>query len=108
MNNQKYMRILVFFDLPVNNPGLRKKYTKFRKFLLNDGYFMLQYSVYSRICKGLDGTKKHIDRLQKNVPQKGAIRALIITERQYEKMYILLGKPAQKETKNSADQLTLF
>lgn len=41
------MRIIVFFDLPVVNKKERKVYAQFRKFLLKDGYDMVQYSVYS-------------------------------------------------------------
>lgn len=59
------MRLLVFFDLPVVKKEDRKEYQNFRRFLLNDGYIMLQYSVYSRICNGIDGTNKHISRLKK-------------------------------------------
>ena len=44
------MRLLVFFDLPVVKREDRKEYQVFRRFLLNDGYTMIQYSVYSRIC----------------------------------------------------------
>lgn len=43
------MRILVFFDLPVVKKKERKIYSQFRRFLLNDGYDMIQYSVYSRL-----------------------------------------------------------
>lgn len=88
----RYMRIIVFFDLPVVLPRERKAYTRFRKFLLKDGYTMLQYSVYSRICNGQDSVSKHMRRLHENIPPvNGAIRALNITERQFENMAILLG-----------------
>ena len=38
----RYMRLVVFFDLPVDTPAQRKGYRVFRKFLLKDGYLMLQ------------------------------------------------------------------
>lgn len=92
------MRIIVFFDLPVVQPRERKAYSKFRKFLLNDGYVMLQYSVYSRICHGQDGVSKHMKRLKENLPSvHGAIRALRITEKQFENMDILLGTTTSEE-----------
>ncbi|WP_374493370.1 CRISPR-associated endonuclease Cas2 [Brachymonas sp.] len=43
------MRILVFFDLPVVTKAERRAYSVFRRFLLNDGYDMIQFSVYGRI-----------------------------------------------------------
>jgi len=51
----RHMWIIVFFDLPVKKPAQRRAATQFRKFLLKDGYIMLQYSVYARVCKGQDG-----------------------------------------------------
>lgn len=92
------MRIIVFFDLPVVIPRDRKAYSRFRKFLLNDGYTMLQYSVYTRICNGDDGVQKHMRRLKENIPPvNGAIRALKITEKQFENMEILLGTTTPEE-----------
>src|SRR5699024_129613 len=94
----RYMRIIVFFDLPVVIPRERREYTRFRKFLLKDGYTMLQYSVYSRICNGQDGVRKHMRRLNENLPPvNGAIRALSITEKQFENMAILLGSRTPEE-----------
>lgn len=94
----RYMRIIVFFDLPVVLPKERKAYSRFRKFLLNDGYTMLQYSVYTRICNGEDAVRKHVKRLQENLPPvNGAIRALKITEKQFANMEILLGTTTPEE-----------
>ena len=53
----KFMRMLVFFDLPVVTAKEKKDAAKFRKFLLKDGYNMVQWSVYSRICNGMDAAK---------------------------------------------------
>lgn len=94
----KFMRLIVFFDLPTSTKRERKAYTKFRKFLLKDGYTMLQYSVYSRICNGEDAVQKHVRRLNENLPAvNGAIRSLKITERQFENMDILLGSATVEE-----------
>ncbi|WP_302053088.1 CRISPR-associated endonuclease Cas2 [Virgibacillus pantothenticus] len=94
----RFMRIIVFFDLPVVLKKERKAYSQFRKFLLNDGYVMLQYSVYSRICNGEDGVRKHMKRLRENLPPvNGAIRAMKITEKQFENMEILLGTTVVEE-----------
>lgn len=86
------MRLLVFFDLPVVTPYERKEATRFRNFLLKDGYYMVQYSVYARICNGFEGVRKHEERLSKNLPSTGAVRSLTVTEKQYKNMKILLGE----------------
>jgi CRISPR-associated protein Cas2 len=92
------MRLIVFFDLPVNTRRERKAYARFRKFLLKDGYTMLQYSVYTRICNGEDAVQKHLRRLKENLPNvNGAIRSLKITEKQFENMDILLGVATVEE-----------
>ena len=87
----RFMRMLVFFDLPVKTKENRREAARFRKFLLNDGYYMVQYSVYARICNGMDAVNKHRQRLKQNLPDDGAIRMLVITEKQYESIEILLG-----------------
>ncbi|MNT26127.1 CRISPR-associated endoribonuclease Cas2 [compost metagenome] len=56
---RKFMRILVFFDLPVKTKQERKKANQFRKFLLKDGYYMIQLSVYARVCNGNDMVELH-------------------------------------------------
>lgn len=102
------MRILVFFDLPVVSKSDRQVATKFRSFLLNDGYYMLQYSVYCRIINGVDAIEKHIKRIKLNAPSKGSIRVMTVTERQYEKTYFIVGKPIKNEEKVTTEQLSLF
>ena len=102
------MRILVFFDLPVVKENERKVYAQFRRFLLNDGYDMVQFSVYSRLCNGTDMTNKHLKRLNNMLPSKGSVRCLTITEKQYENMKFLVGKPEAKSKKVNVNQLSLF
>lgn len=101
------MRILVMFDLPVLTKPDRRTASLFRHFLLNDGYHMLQFSVYGRICKGEDTVEKHLRRLNAALPPKGSVRVLQITEQQYTRMQLLIGKP-QKEEELGAEQLLLF
>lgn len=102
------MRMIVFFDLPVKQKAEQKAATKFRNFLLKDGYQMLQYSVYCRVCHGYDAVKTHENRLRKNIPDNGSIRLLVITEKQYESMSILLGNFVQADLPVSYEQLTLL
>lgn len=102
------MRILVFFDLPVVKKSERQIYSKFRRFLLNDGYDMIQYSVYCRLCNGTDNVSKHMKRLNGSLPPKGSVRCLTVTEKQFAEMKFLVGKPSVKERKVNVNQLSLF
>lgn len=103
----KFMRLIVMFDLPVKTKKQVKEATAFRNFLLKDGYYMIQYSIYVRICNGQDSVLMHKNRLRTAVPMNGSIRVLTITEKQYENIEILLGK-RQKNDKNANYELISF
>lgn len=101
------MRIIVMFDLPVVSEKERAIASKFRSFLLDDGYIMMQYSVYSRICKNNDDLLKHVNRLKVNVPTKGNVRLIQVTEKQYDKMIMFCGEKKMEEN-ISIDNLLIF
>jgi len=107
MNGSKFMWVFVFFDLPTKTKKERKKYTDFRRFLLKDGFIMMQFSVYSRICKGDDSVDTHKKRVKEHLPPKGHIRMLSITDLQYSKMETLIGEKKEEE-KLEKKQLLLF
>lgn len=102
------MRILVFFDLPVVSKEDRNIYTRFRKFLIEDGYDMLQFSVYCRIVNGEDAVDKHLKRLKEQLPARGSVRFLQITDRQYAAMKLLIGTRTCKEKYINTNQTLLF
>ena len=104
----KFMRILIFFDLPVKSARERREAARFRKFLLNDGYHMLQYSVYARVCNGMDAVEKHQSRLRRNLPDNGSVRMLTITEKQFESIEILVGRYTEADEPFQVEQLTIF
>ena len=101
------MWIFVFFDLPTKTKPERRSATQFRNFLLKDGYMMIQFSVYARICNGKDRVDKHMRRLQSAIPEKGSVRVMQITDKQYERTKILVGT-RKKNEKTKAEQLVLF
>lgn len=103
----RYMWLFVFFDLPVTSKEERHTATRFRNFLLKDGYMMIQFSVYARVCNGQERVDKHLSRLHSIIPSKGSVRAIQITDKQYERMKILVGKQKIRETKKT-EQLLLF
>ncbi len=102
------MRMMVLFDLPVVTKAERRAYTQFRRFLLNDGYDMIQFSVYGRILNGNDAEEKHMKRLVVNLPSEGSIRVLTVTEKQYASMKLLIGLPLFQEKQVNAQQIVLF
>ena len=102
------MRIIVFFDLPMVTKAEKRSYVQFRRFLLNDGYDMIQWSVYGRILNGTDAEKKHLQRLADNLPPAGSIRSMTVTEKQFAGMRLLVGMPLFQEKKVGANQMLLF
>lgn len=99
--------LFVFFDLPVGTKAERRAATRFRNFLKDDGYMMLQYSVYARVCRGDDAAEKHVARICKQLPCTGSIRALQVTDKQYGRMRLLLGEVPKNE-KIAPTQLVLL
>lgn len=87
----RYMRVLVFFDLPMLSSEDRKAYTRFRKFLINDGYMMLQESVYCKLAMNQNAANALILRLKQNKPSAGLVQALVITEKQFANIELIIG-----------------
>lgn len=102
------MRLMVFFDLPVRTKEQRRVATAFRKWLIKDGYYMLQYSVYVRLCNGSDAAEKHTQRLLINTPPVGSVRVLVVTEKQYATIKIISGKKLPEEKSAKDFQLSFF
>lgn len=102
------MRMMVLFDLPTVTKSEKRAYTLFRRFLLNDGYDMIQFSIYGRILNGNDAEEKHMKRLLVNLPLEGSIRVLTVTEKQYAGMKLLVGMPLFQEKQVNANQIVLF
>ena len=85
------MRLILMFDLPMTDKEEVKIYTRFRKELINNGFVMLQYSVYVRCYPNKTSAIQGMNKIKRIVPNKGAVRAMIITEAQYQSMAILVG-----------------
>lgn len=102
------MRVFVLFDLPTNSKAERRAATQFRKFLLTDGFDMLQYSVYSRLCPNRDSAEKHMLRAKRNAPNSGSVRVLYLTEHQFASMHVLVGEKTVQEKKLPTGQLAFF
>ena len=103
----RFMWLFCFFDLPVKTKAQRKTATQIRKLLLGDGFNMLQLSVYIRVCRDQDGVDKHVARICANLPAKGSVRTLAVTERPYARMRTLVGTRCPHE-KPAGDQLLLL
>ena len=71
------------FDLPTESAEEKDSYRKFRKILLDDGFQMLQYSVYARYCASEEIMRIHKSRIALSVPDLGQVRVLSMTDKQF-------------------------
>ena len=87
----------------------RKHATDFRKFLLDDGYQMIQYSVYARSCVSFARQETHLERVKKNLPEEGSVRAVFVTRAQWERSFVIQGSPASAtEAEDLPEQIQLW
>ena len=89
------MWTIVMFALPTDTKSARKQYSQFRKFLLNDGYDMMQYSIYSRHHASEENAQVHIQRIKERLPPDGEVRIVKITDKQFGRIEIFFGKISQ-------------
>ena len=87
----RYLRIIVFFDLPTETLQDKREYRRFRKYLLKKGFIMLQESVYCRMVLNATVQGQLISDLHRNRPASGVVQILSVTEKQFSRMEYLVG-----------------
>ena len=88
----RFMRCLVFFDLPTETTEDKRNYRKFRKALIKNGFIMLQESVYTRMLITPGMSNAIIESIRKSKPPAGLVMTLTVTEKQFSKMEFLTGE----------------
>jgi len=107
LSGYKGMWLFAMFDLPTETNEDKRNYTRFRKTLLQLGFDMLQYSVYARYCADEDSSKVHRKRVRQALPPKGHVRVLGVTDHQFGKMEVYMGKK-REQTETPPDQMLLL
>ena len=102
--NYKFMRLLVFFDLPMLTDKDRRAYNHFHKFLLKNGFIMMQKSVYTKLVINNVTSLAVKQKIARNLPPAGTVELLEITENQYSKIEYLVGEE-QHSFLDSTDRL---
>ena len=103
----RLMWMLVMFDLPVTEDDDRRRAAKFRKFLLDEGFNMSQFSVYLRFCGSREKVKSYKRKIEANVPPNGKVSILCFTETQYGKIINFSNRQRTNPPKKS-QQYVLF
>jgi CRISPR-associated protein Cas2 len=107
ISGYRAMWLLVVFDLPVRTKLQRKRASRFRKDLIQDGFDMIQFSVYSRPCPSEENAAVHRNRVRLKLPPEGRVRILWFTDKQYARMECYQGE-IPMPTERSPSQLDLF
>ena len=93
--NYKFMRLMVFFDLPMLTDKDRREYNRFHKYLLRNGFIMMQKSVYTKLVINNVTSAAVKQRIRDNLPNDGIVELLEITENQFSKIEYLVGEEQQ-------------
>lgn len=94
----RIMRLLVMFDLPTKTKSDRDRYTRFKRFLEDDGYMREQHSIYTRSLLSRSSAAAHRERLRDHIPPAGSVVAIELTEKQYVDREILVETRPQRKT----------
>ncbi|MBQ4072487.1 MAG: CRISPR-associated endonuclease Cas2 [Clostridia bacterium] len=100
------MRTIVMFDLPTLTLGDLREYRAFRRFLIKNGFIMLQESIYTKLSLNAVGAEQVKKLVKKHLPKDGLVQMLTITEKQFASMELLLGK--SKDTYCDSDKRILM
>lgn len=99
--------MIVMFDLPVLTKVERKEATDFRNKLLDLGFEMSQFSVYTRFCSGYAQVETYSKYVEEALPEGGKVNILQLTDKQYERIISFHGQ-TKDPPKKSPDQFDLF
>lgn len=106
-NAYRIMWVFVQFDLPTDTKKDRSNATRFRKALIQDGFTMMQYSIYTRHCASRENAEVHKQRIKNVLPPKGEVIIFQLTDKQFGMMEFFKGKE-EKEKPETPQQLELF
>lgn len=88
----RFMRVLVFFDLPTETLENKREYRNFRKLLIKNGFLMMQESVYCRMLITPSAGRTVLDVIRKNRPSCGIVQVMTVTEKQFAGMECIVGE----------------
>ena len=107
LSGYRGMWLFAMFDLPVTTPKARRRYAQFRKLLVEQGFSMLQFSVYARYCASEEMAVAYRNRVRAGLPPEGYVRVLTVTDHQFGKMESYIGEN-DRSVEKPPSQLALF
>lgn len=103
----RYMRVIVMFDLPVVTASDKREYSRFRKYLIKNGFLMMQESIYCKLAQNSTVADAIVENVRKNKPISGLVQAMKITEKQFSKIEYIVGENSS-EVLDSDERLVIL
>jgi CRISPR-associated protein Cas2 len=107
MGKIRFMRVIVMFDLPTITVEQKREYRRFRKWLIKDGFIMMQMSVYSKIVLNENSVKLLEQRIKEKKTKEGIIQILVLTEKQYSEIEYVQGV-SSTDVINTMDKVVIL
>lgn len=101
------MRVIVMFDLPTDTSMDKRHYRWFRKFLIDEGFIMMQESIYTKICINQHTVDRVELSIRKSCPPKGLVQVMSVTEKQFASMKLLVGETNQVNIQDDQRMIVL-
>lgn len=100
--------IMAMFDLPTVTAEEKRAATAFRHLLEDNAFHRVQWSVYARYLHNAVSAVPLVTRLRTNLPDRGALCVLRLTDAQWATADRYIGRAKQLREGNVPTQLVLF
>ena len=104
----RFKRIILFYDLPVETDSQRKAYDKKKKKLITNGFIMLQKSVYTKLVINRQSMELEINKVKTILPKEGLVQILTVTEKQFSRIETILGTAIVHSEISSTSRLVII
>lgn len=103
----RFMRTILFFDLPSVTSKEKRNYRVFVKNIKKMGFYMIQESVYVKMCIDNQVATGITSRVELIAPPEGNIMVLNVTEKQFSQLKVIIGK-SKTDVITSSDRTVLL
>ncbi|UQY79887.1 CRISPR-associated endoribonuclease Cas2 [Candidatus Hepatincola sp. Av] len=108
VNGWRIMWLLTAFDLPTKEKIDIRRYTRFRKLLLANGFIQVQYSLYAKFYDTFAGAKAEAKDLKQYIPPQGSVMFFYLTDKQFGMTENMIGRKKIKDPRLESRQLQFF
>ena len=108
ISDYRKMRAIILFDLPSVEKQDMANNQRFIKKLKKIGFYMLQFSVYTKVLINQSEYDRIIKKVKQIIPNKGNIIILKLTDKQYNDMIYLNGEKNKYDSIVGLDDVVYF